>query len=62
MVTKLGKWTLNTRKWREENGLTTPEWEMYVINRKMTAVLVGTLNFVLGVISTLYFLSIVAIS
>ena len=29
MGTKLPKWTLNGKKWREENGYTTPEWEMY---------------------------------
>lgn len=33
MVTKLGKFELDTKKWRTENGLTGPEWGMFVENR-----------------------------
>jgi len=34
MKTKLSKFTLNAKKWRVENGCTTPEWIMYVKNRE----------------------------
>ena len=40
MTTKLSMWTVDTTKWREENGLTGPEWDMFVDN-KMGAYIFG---------------------
>ena len=54
MTTKLGKWTLNTRKWREENGLTTPEWEMYVKNIRCASLISDMLFFAVGIICATY--------
>jgi len=54
MVTKLGKWTLNTRKWKEENGLTTPEWEMFVENERYTALISDLAFFGLGILCATY--------
>ena len=46
MKSKLNKLTWNAKKWREENEYTTPEWEMYVENRKCTGIL---FHFVVGI-------------
>jgi len=54
MTTKLGKWTLNTRKWREENGLTTPEWDMFVQNRNRMSSVIALLYFTFGMICATY--------
>lgn len=54
MTTKLGKWTLNSRKWREENGLTTPEWVMFVENRQYTSLIMNMAFFGLGIICATY--------
>ncbi len=54
MVTKLGKWTLDTKKWQEENKLTSPEWVMFVQNRKNMIYAVAMLYFTLGMICATY--------
>ena len=36
MKTELKPYTFNAKKWRIENGYTTPEWEMYVANTLFT--------------------------
>ncbi|NOR84544.1 hypothetical protein GQ473_00355 [archaeon] len=52
MVTKLGKFELNTKKWRIENGLTGSEWKIFVENRGnilvVVVVLVSIAFFILG--------------
>ncbi|MCK5138222.1 MAG: hypothetical protein KAQ85_00130 [Thermodesulfovibrionia bacterium] len=50
MKTKLGPWTVNAKKWREENGYTTPEWMMYVENRNVSSVVLATITCILGVV------------
>lgn len=54
MGTKLKIFTFRTYKWREENGYTTPEWEMFVDNRHITgmisSMLVGVVAFIYGVV------------
>ena len=48
MVTDLPRWQLNAKKWREENGFTGEEWQMYVDNRQYTGLFIGLLMYVLG--------------
>ena len=50
MATELSKWTFNARKWREENGFTTPEWEMYVANRAAGGTIISTVCFIIGIL------------
>lgn len=50
MTKELKLWTLNVKKWRKENGYTTPEWEMYVKNVIFTTTVFCTISFVLGMI------------
>lgn len=54
MVKKLNRFTLNAKKWRNENGYITPEWEMYKTNMISTFFIVmlilTTLSFVAGVV------------
>ena len=50
MNTKLSMWKLNARKWREENGYTTPEWDMYVKNRNNMIVGIAIICFVYGMV------------
>lgn len=42
--------TFNAKKWRKENGYTTPEWEMYVKNVVCTTTIFCMVSFVLGAI------------
>lgn len=49
MKTKLSPWTMNTKKWREENGCTTPEWKMYIENRKHTGIMIMTIVYLTGI-------------
>lgn len=49
MGTELSKWTRNTKKWREENGYTTPGWKMYVENRNTMVVGVAIVCFFYGI-------------
>ena len=48
MKSKLSPWTLNAKKWREENGYTTPEWEMYVQNRANVLVFTALYGLLIG--------------
>ena len=52
MKTKLKIYTLDARKWRIENGYTTPEWEMYYSNMEFKAILIAMLYFTAGCILT----------
>lgn len=49
MNTKLSKWTKDTKKWREQNGCTTPEWKMYVANRNNMICGVAIICFFYGI-------------
>lgn len=50
MKTKLNPLSFNAKKWRKENGLTTPEWEMYVKNIRCKMIIFCILFFVLGMV------------
>jgi ABC-type lipoprotein release transport system permease subunit len=54
MANKLNRFTLNAKRWREENGYITPEWEMYktnVVTQYSILGLIGcVVSFVIGVI------------
>lgn len=52
MKTELKPYTLNARKWRIENGYTTPEWEMYYKNMEFKTFCVAMLYFLVGCILT----------
>jgi len=51
MKTELKPIGFNAKKWREENGYTTPEWEMYVNNTVCTTTIFCMVCYVLGVIA-----------
>lgn len=51
MKSKLSPWTLNAKKWREENGYITPEWEMYAMNRSNAAMYLYFLGAAVGVLA-----------
>ena len=55
-IPKLDRFALDARKWRTDNGLTTPEWEQYTQwdqVRKIAALTVGYLaGFAFGVYAT----------
>jgi len=51
MTKELKPWTFNAKRWREENGYTTPEWEMYVKNFIFTTVILCGIFFVLGALA-----------
>ena len=52
-ITQLNRFAFNARVWREENGLTTPEWEQYTEwqqVRKLAALTIGYLaGFAFGI-------------
>ena len=50
MKTELKTLTFNAKKWRKENGYTTPEWEMYVKNAVCTTTILCVVSFVFGAI------------
>ena len=50
MRTKLNKWSWDAKKWREENGYTTPEWEMYKNNRMMQTYIFGFIACSIGLL------------
>lgn len=50
MTKELKPLTFNAKRWREENGYTIPEWEMYVENAVCTTTILCTASFVLGII------------
>jgi len=51
MKTELKPIEFNAKKWREENGYTSPEWEMYVNNAVCITTILCMVCFVLGVIA-----------
>jgi len=51
MKTELNPIGFNAKKWREENGYTTPEWEMYANNVVCTTTILCMVCFVLGTIA-----------
>lgn len=56
MVPKLSIWTLNAKKWRQENGLTTPEWQQCTNNMHMRFVFVLLIGIILGVFLSIFVL------
>ena len=54
VYTKLNRFSFKARKWREDNGFTTPEWRMYAENSYCTliffSILTGVLASFIGVI------------
>lgn len=50
MKTKLKPYTFNTKKWRIENGFTSPEWEMYVNNVIIKTELFIIFSIVIGIV------------
>lgn len=49
MKTELSKWSLNAKKWREENGCTSQKWKMYTENRKNIMLVMVTISYFTGV-------------
>lgn len=49
MTKELKPWTFNAKKWRRENGYTSPEWEMYVKNRIVYDILFLVAGILIGV-------------
>jgi hypothetical protein len=42
--------TFNAKKWRKENGYTTPEWEMYAKNIRYKTIILCTVSFIFGMV------------
>ena len=51
MKTELKPLTFNAKRWREENGYTSPEWEMYAENCVYVTMIFCILFFFLGAIA-----------
>lgn len=49
MATKLSAFTMNAKKWREEHGFTTPEWEQYADCMRVHMVVSTLIGVVIGV-------------
>ena len=43
MVEELKPFSIDAKAWRLRNGFTTPEWEMYVKNKRCTGIVLDTI-------------------
>ncbi|MCK5432014.1 MAG: hypothetical protein KAJ03_04680 [Gammaproteobacteria bacterium] len=56
MATKLSIWTLNAKKWKQDNGFITPEWKQYTNNIHMRFLFVLLIGITLGVYLSIFVL------
>lgn len=49
MNRQLKPWTLNAGEWREENGFTSQDWQMYATNMLYKMTLIAGICLILGI-------------